>query len=188
MPFRSAQTLPTNSPCWVTPPNRNVLIWLNQGAITDPYFSGQEYCILANSAWVTPKVLKAPCRLCPSGASSPGLMQLPSSVRTSIGFITLIPRGRSGQKNPRQRLVQAALGGAEGGVERPVHELRRGAAPVDGQLVALHRDRARVLQQDVLAQRGVGEEVDPVRAVGQLARSAAAPRPRCPPATCAARR
>ena len=65
MPFRSAQTLPTNSPCWVTPPNRNVLIWLNQGAITDPYFSGQEYCTLANSACTTPKVLKAPCRLWP---------------------------------------------------------------------------------------------------------------------------
>jgi len=71
MPFRSAHTLPTNSPCWVTPPNRNVLIWLNQGAITDPYFSGQEYCILANSAWVTPNVLKTLCRLCPSGASLP---------------------------------------------------------------------------------------------------------------------
>ena len=27
-------------------------------------------------------------------------MQLPSSVSTSIGFITLIPRGRSGQKKP----------------------------------------------------------------------------------------
>src|SRR6266571_1055674 len=129
-PLRSAQTLPTNSPCWVTPPNKNVLIWLNQGAITDPYFSGQEYCILANRAWVTPNVLNTLCRLCPSGASLPGLTQLPSSLSTSIGFITLIPRGRSGQKNPEEGLVHPALRRAEGGVEGPVHDLRRGPAPV----------------------------------------------------------
>ena len=45
--------------------------------------------------------MKTACRLWPSGASKPGSSALPSSVSTSIGFITLIPRGRSGQKKPR---------------------------------------------------------------------------------------
>ena len=74
-----------------------------------------------------------------------------------------------GPQEPEHRLVQTALRGAEGGVERAVHDLRRRAAPVDGQLVTLDGDRARVLEQHVLTQRRVGEEVDPVGAVRQLA-------------------
>ncbi len=77
------------------------MIWLNHGAITDPYFCGQLNIILPNSDCTTPKVLKMPCRLCPSGASSVGSMQLPRSVSTSMLFMTLMPRGRSGQKKPR---------------------------------------------------------------------------------------
>src|SRR5437879_5846450 len=64
------------------------------------------------------------------------------------------PPGQVRPEEAEQRLAQAALGGAEGRVERAVEELRRGAPPVDGHLVAPHGDRARVLQQDVLAQGG----------------------------------
>src|ERR1700733_3132470 len=158
MPFRSAHTLPTNSPCWVTPPNRNVLIWLNHGAMREPYFSGHEYCILANSACTTPKVLNAPCRLWPSGASRPGLMQLPSSVRTSMGFITLIPRGRSGQKKPSSAWPSPHLA-----VPRVALKARLriwGAAPLQSMISSS--------PFTVLAQGGVGEEIHPERAVRQL--------------------
>jgi hypothetical protein len=49
-------------------------------------------------------------------------------------------------------LAQSAFGGAEGGVEGPVEKLRSGTPPVDRQLVPLHRDRTRVLQEDVFPQ------------------------------------
>jgi len=48
MPLRSAQRLPTWSPCWVTPPHRNVLIWLNHGAMTLENFSGLANCSFAH--------------------------------------------------------------------------------------------------------------------------------------------
>src|SRR6266487_3994798 len=56
-------------------------------------------------------------------------------------------------------LVHPAFGRAEGGVEGAVHELWCRAAPVDGQFVALDGDRTRVLDEDVLPQRRVGEQV-----------------------------
>ena len=74
-----------------------------------------------------------------------------------------------GPQETEHGLVQSALRGAERGVEGAVHDLGCRPAPVDRELVALDRDRARVLEQDVLPQRRVGEEVDPVGAVGQLA-------------------
>ena len=42
MPLRSAHRLPTMSPCWVMPPHRNVLIWLNQLETTLLYLFGVE--------------------------------------------------------------------------------------------------------------------------------------------------
>jgi hypothetical protein len=56
---------------------------------------------------------------------------------------------------------------AERGVEGPVEDLRGGPAPVDRHLLALDGDRARVLQQHVLPQRGVRKEIHPVGAFGQ---------------------
>ena len=112
------------------------------------------------------------CRLCPSGASMPG-----SDAAALVGeYLDRVhhadPAGQVRPEEPEKRLVHPALGGAERGVEGAVHDLRRGAAPVDGELVAGDGDRARVLQQHVLPKGRVGEEVDPVGPVGHLADAA----------------
>lgn len=69
IPFRSAHRLPTWSPCWVTPPHRKVLIWLNQGAMTLENFSGLENCNLAQGFWSAEKPRKEACSDWPMGAS-----------------------------------------------------------------------------------------------------------------------
>src|ERR1700720_3045948 len=101
MPFRSAHRLPTWSPCWVRPPHRKVLIWLNHGAMTLENFSGLANCILAQDDCKAEKPRKEACKDWPMGASYPASAHVCSSEMISIGLMADVQRGRSGHQNAR---------------------------------------------------------------------------------------